>query len=156
MTSFNKNLLIKIFLKVWSVFNYLLIQKLSRKANVVLGFSQYKKLLKTLKVAHKLPSTIYLCLINRKEAKTGCNRFGSFCVLLMLCKVNFHVVRSAFQNSMSVYFVYFSFLIRSSQAPTFCGIFAGDHLQLVSIQKEAPGVEGVEINLPFGDSEIGG
>ena len=47
---------------VWSVFNYLLIQKLPRKANVALGFSQYKKLLKTLKVAHKLPSTIYLCL----------------------------------------------------------------------------------------------
>ena len=57
---------------------------------------------------------------------------------------------------MSVYFVYFSFLIRSSQAPTFCGIFAGGHLQLVSIQEEAPGVEGVEINLPFGDSEIRG
>ena len=74
----------------------------------------------------------------------------------MLCKVNFHVVRSAFQNSMSVYFVYVSFLIRSSQAPTFCGIFAGGRLQLVSIQKEAPGVEGVEINLPLGDSEIGG
>ena len=47
---------------VWPVFNYLLIQKLPRKANVALGFSQYKKLLKMLKVAHKLPSTIYLCL----------------------------------------------------------------------------------------------
>ena len=70
---------------VWPVFNYLLIQKLPRKANVALGFSQYKKLLKTLKVAHKLPSTIYLCLINRtrKEAKTGCNRFGFF-----LCPVD--------------------------------------------------------------------
>ena len=64
MTSFNKNLLIKIFLMVWPVFNYLLIQKLPRKANVALGFSQYKKLLKTLKVAHKLPSTIYLGLVS--------------------------------------------------------------------------------------------
>ena len=57
---------------------------------------------------------------------------------------------------MSVYFVYVSFLIRSSQAPTFCGKFADGHLQLASIQKEASGAEGVEINLPFGDSEIGG
>ena len=47
---------------VWSVFNYLLTQKLARKAKVALGCSQYKKLLKTLKVAQKLPSTIYLCL----------------------------------------------------------------------------------------------
>ena len=33
----------------------------------------------------ELPSTIYLCLINRtqKEAKTGCNRFGFF-----LCPVD--------------------------------------------------------------------
>ena len=47
---------------VWSVFNYLLTQKLPRKAKFALGCSQYKKLLKTLKVAQKLPSTIYLCL----------------------------------------------------------------------------------------------
>ena len=46
---------------VWSVFDYLLTQKLARKAKVALGCSQYKKLLKTLKVAQKLPSTIYLC-----------------------------------------------------------------------------------------------
>ena len=32
----------------WSVFNYLLTQKLPRKAKVALGFTQYKKLLKTL------------------------------------------------------------------------------------------------------------
>ena len=43
---------------VWSGFNYLLIQKLPRKANVAIGFSQYKKLLKTLKVAHKLQGWI--------------------------------------------------------------------------------------------------
>ena len=36
---------------VWSVFNYLLTQKLPSKAKVALGCSQYKKLLKTLKVA---------------------------------------------------------------------------------------------------------
>ena len=50
---------------VWSVFNYLLTQKLPRKAKVALvadRCSQYKKLLKTLKDAQKLPSTIYLCL----------------------------------------------------------------------------------------------
>ena len=47
---------------VWSVFNYLLTQKFPRKANVALGCSHNKKLLKTLKVAQKLPSTIYLCL----------------------------------------------------------------------------------------------
>ena len=47
---------------VWSVFNYLLTRRLARKAKVALGCSQYKKLLKTLKVAQKLPSTIYLCL----------------------------------------------------------------------------------------------
>ena len=51
---------------VWSVFNYLLTQKLARKAKVALGCSQYKKLLKTLKVAQKLPSTIYLCLADAK------------------------------------------------------------------------------------------
>ena len=51
---------------VWSVFNYLLTQKLARKAKVALGCSQYKKLLKTLKVAQKLPSTICLCLAVRK------------------------------------------------------------------------------------------
>ena len=53
---------------VWSVFNYLLTQKLPRKAKVALvadRCSQYKKLLKTLKVAQKLPSTIYLCLLSR-------------------------------------------------------------------------------------------
>ena len=48
---------------VWSVFNYLLTQKLARKAKVALGCSQYKELLKTLKVAQKLPSTIDLCLV---------------------------------------------------------------------------------------------
>ena len=36
---------------VWSVFNCLLTQKLPRKAKVALGCLQYKKLLKTLKVA---------------------------------------------------------------------------------------------------------
>ena len=57
---------------VWSVFNYLLTQKLARKAKVALGCSQYKKLLKTLKVAQKLPSTIYLCLGTTLMAR----RFG--------------------------------------------------------------------------------
>ena len=46
----------------WSVFNYLT-QKLPRKAKVALGCTQYKKLLKTLEVAQKMPSTIYLRLI---------------------------------------------------------------------------------------------
>ena len=62
---FNKNLLIKTFLIVWSVSNSLLTQKLPRKAKVAAGCSQYKKFLKTLKVAQKLPSTIYLCLLLR-------------------------------------------------------------------------------------------
>ena len=51
--------------------NYLLTQKLPRKAKVALvavRCSQYKKLLKTLKVAQKLPSTIYFCLDWRKES----------------------------------------------------------------------------------------
>ena len=39
---------------VWSVFNYLLTQKLPRKTKVALGCSQYKELLKTLKVAPKV------------------------------------------------------------------------------------------------------
>ena len=39
---------------VWSVFKYLLTQKLPRKAKVALGCPQYQKLLKTLKVAQKL------------------------------------------------------------------------------------------------------
>ena len=69
MTSFNKNLLIKTFLMVWSVFNYLLTQKLARKAKVALGCSQYKKLLKTLKVAQKLPSTTYLCLASTRRSR---------------------------------------------------------------------------------------
>ena len=47
---------------VCSVLNYLLTQKLPRKAKVVLDSLQYNKLLKTLKVAQTLPSTIYLCL----------------------------------------------------------------------------------------------
>ena len=53
---------------VWSVFNYLLTQKLPRKAKVALvadRCSQYKKLLKTLKVAQKLQSTVYLCLARK-------------------------------------------------------------------------------------------
>ena len=40
-------------------------QKLPRKEKVALGCWYYKELLKTLKVAQKLPSTIYLCLIPR-------------------------------------------------------------------------------------------
>ena len=56
---------------VWSVFNYLLTQKLPRKAKVALGCTQYKKLLKTIKVAQKLPSTIYLRLFGDvSERKT--------------------------------------------------------------------------------------
>ena len=56
---------------VWSVFNYLLTQKLPRKAKVALGCPQYKKLLKTLKVAHKLSRTIYLCLSAVSKAIPG-------------------------------------------------------------------------------------
>ena len=56
---------------VWSVFNYLLTQKLPRKAKVVLGCPQYKKLLKTLKVAQQLPRTIYLCLSAVSKAIPG-------------------------------------------------------------------------------------
>ena len=60
---------------VCSVFNYLLTQKLLRKAKVALGCSQYTKLLKTLKVAQKLPKTIYLCLPTVKyERRTVLNR----------------------------------------------------------------------------------
>ena len=51
---------------VWSVFNYLLTQKLARKAKVTLGCSQYKELVKTLKVVQTLTSSIYLCLVVRK------------------------------------------------------------------------------------------
>ena len=44
-------------------------------------------------------------------------------IVLMYCKVNFHVVRSALQNSM---FLLCTFLqIRSSIDPTFCGIYKG-------------------------------
>ena len=55
---------------------------------------------------------------------------------------------------MSVYFVYFCWsallkLLRSAVV-RWWSFAAGVNLQ------EAPGVEGVEINLPFGDSEIGG
>ena len=57
---------------VWSVFNYLFTQKLPRKAKVALGCPQYKKLLKTLKVAQKLPRTIYLCL----DARVLCDMFN--------------------------------------------------------------------------------
>ena len=44
-------------------------QKLPRKAKVALGCSYYKKLLKTLKVAQKLSSTIYLCLVSGRKGK---------------------------------------------------------------------------------------
>ena len=57
---------------VWSVFNYLLTQKLPRKAKVALGCPQYKKVLKTRKVAQKLPRrTIYLCLSAVSKAIPG-------------------------------------------------------------------------------------
>ena len=47
---------------------------------------------------------------------------GSFGVVLMSCKVNFHVVWSALQNSMCLLCI-FCRLIGSSLDPTFCGIF---------------------------------
>ena len=53
----------------WSVFNYLLTQKLPRKAKVALCCSQYKKLLKTLKVAKKLPNTTYLYLASTRRSR---------------------------------------------------------------------------------------
>ncbi len=43
-------------------------QTLPRK--VALGCWYYKKLLKTLKVAQKLPSTIYLCIANTQNEVT--------------------------------------------------------------------------------------
>ena len=70
---------------VWSVFNYLLTQKLPRKAKVALvadRCSQYKKLLKTLKVAQKLPSTIYLCL-SLMNGSHYLNKVTIFCILEM-------------------------------------------------------------------------
>ena len=47
--------------KVYSLFAllYLIMTEASRKAKVAPGCLQYKKLLKTLKVAQKLPSTVY-------------------------------------------------------------------------------------------------
>ena len=45
---------------------------------------------------------------------------GSFSVVLMPCKVNFHVVRSALQSSMCLLGIFL--LIRSSKDPTLCGI----------------------------------
>ena len=56
---------------VWSVFKYLMTQKLPRKAKVALGCPQYKKLLKTLKVAQKLQRTICLCLSAVSKAIPG-------------------------------------------------------------------------------------
>jgi len=61
---------------VWSVFNYLLTQKLPSKAKAALvsgRCSQYKKLLKTLKFAEKLPSTTYLCLSRNRVSLGGSN-----------------------------------------------------------------------------------
>ena len=47
---------------------------------------------------------------------------GSFGVVLMSCKVNFHEVRSALQNSVCLLFILLP--IRCSPVdPTFCGIF---------------------------------
>ena len=66
LTSFNKKPFNKDLFDGLVSFNYLLTQKLPRKAKVALvadRCSQYKKLLKTLKVAQKLPSTSYLCLL---------------------------------------------------------------------------------------------
>ena len=44
-------------------------------------------------------------------------------IVLMYCKVNFHVVRSALQNSMFLLCMFLQ--IRSSIDPTFCGIYKG-------------------------------
>ena len=46
--------------------------QLARKAKVALGCWFYKELLKTLKVAQNLPSTIYLCLMTTSY-NTPCN-----------------------------------------------------------------------------------
>ena len=46
---------------VWIGFKSICCSKVA-KAKVALGCWYYKELLKTLKVAQKLPSTIYLCL----------------------------------------------------------------------------------------------
>ena len=59
---------------IWSVFNHFWTQTLSRKTNVAVGCSKYKKLLKTLKLAQKLvlPSTIYLCLLSNASPREVC------------------------------------------------------------------------------------
>ena len=44
-------------------------------------------------------------------------------IVLMYCKANFHLVRSALQNSMFLLCMFFQ--IRSSIDPTFCGIYKG-------------------------------
>ena len=55
---------------------------------------------------------------------------GSFGVVLMSCKVNFHEVRSALQNSVCLLFILLP--IRSSPVdPTFCGIFVYGPLQSI-------------------------
>ena len=46
---------------------------------------------------------------------------GSFDVVLVPCKVNFHLVRSTLQNSMCLLFADQFFIDL-----TFCGIFVGD------------------------------
>ena len=50
-----------------------------------------------------------------------CSVLGSFGVVLLSCVANFHVVRSALQNSMRLLCIFL--LIRSSLDPRFYGIF---------------------------------
>ena len=71
-------------------------------------------------------SEILLMLV-RQKGRNSCLRlrprsdFSSFGVVLMSCKVIFHVVRSALQNSVSTQCIFL--LVRSFIDPTFSGVF---------------------------------
>ena len=49
--------------EVWIGFISICCSKAAKEGKVALGYWYYKELLKTLNVAQKLPSTIYLCLL---------------------------------------------------------------------------------------------
>ena len=57
---------------------------------------------------------------------------GSIGVVLMSCKVNFHLVRLALRSLMCLLVTFL--LIRSSSDPTFVGIFVCSPLQLMSLR----------------------
>ena len=49
--------------KVWIGFISICCSKAAKEGKVVQGYWYYKELLKTLNIAQKLPSAIYLCLL---------------------------------------------------------------------------------------------